>query len=95
MGNVWSGHVMLIVQMSGLPRVIVYNLVHVPDSGMCKDINARMYDSLSSSSDDIVVTKHPLQLGFLRVGNLHLVTLAARPAPRPLPPTPFPTITHL
>ena len=32
-------------------RVVVYNLVHVPDSDMCK-ANARMYDSSSSSSDD-------------------------------------------
>ena len=32
--------------------VVVYNLVHVPDSDMCKAINARMYDSSSSSSDD-------------------------------------------
>ena len=56
---VWScdGHV-----QSDLPKVVVYNLMHVPDSDMCKNINARMHDS-SSSSSDFVVTKYPLQLG--------------------------------
>ena len=47
MGHVWSGHM-----MSCAVRVVVYNLVHVPDSDMCKAINARMCDSSSSSIDD-------------------------------------------
>ena len=42
MGHVWSGHVQS-----------VYNMMHVPDSDMCKPINARMHgSSLSSSYDD-------------------------------------------
>ena len=52
MGHVWSCHVMLMCSLVYL-RVVVYNLVHVPDSDICKDINAKIYDSSSSSSDDL------------------------------------------
>ena len=46
----------MMVMCSLVSRVVVYNLVHVPDSDMCKAINARMYDSSSSSNDDDLPT---------------------------------------
>ena len=82
MGHVWSCHVMVMCSAVWSTLEWLCTMVHVPDSDICKAINAKIYDSSSSSSDDtrFVVTKHPLQLGkiynfFLRIGNLHLLNL--------------------